>query len=203
MVKKRLYTFNICIFVQNKTKHYAMKQLILGFIAFALAGVLNITETNAQAAPKPRKSPMTVATLKSGKTYIKVVYSQPFKNEREVFGSLVPYGKIWRTGANEATEITITQKIKIGGKSLAPGTYSIFSIPQADKWTIILNKDLGLWGEYEYNAKCDQLRFEVPVKNVEQSWEAFTIKLEKEGTGAKMTLVWDKSSVEIPIDLLK
>jgi len=180
-----------------------MKQLILGFIVFALSGVFNISETNAQAAPKPRKSPMTVATLKSGKTYIKVVYSQPFKNEREIFGSLVPYGKVWRTGANEATEITITQKIKIGGKTLAPGTYSIFSIPQADKWTIILSKDLGLWGEYEYDAKCDQLRFDVPVKNVDQSWEAFTIKLEKEGSGAKMTLVWDKSSVEIPIDLLK
>jgi len=180
-----------------------MKQLIIGFIVFALSGVLNMTETNAQAAPKPRKSPMSVATLKSGKTYIKVVYSQPFKNEREVFGSLVPFGKIWRTGANEATEITITQKIKIGGKSLAPGTYSLFSIPQADKWTIIVSKDLGLWGEYEYNPKCDQLRFDVPVKSVDQSWEAFTIKLEKEGTGAKMTLVWDKSSVEIPIDLLK
>jgi hypothetical protein len=146
---------------------------------------------------------MSIAMLKSGKTYIKVVYSQPFKNEREIFGSLVPYGKIWRTGANEATEITLTQKIKIGGKSLAPGTYSIFSIPQADKWTIILSKDLGLWGEYEYNAKCDQLRFDVPVKKVDQSWEAFTIKLEKEGSGAKMTLVWDKTAVEIPIDLLK
>jgi hypothetical protein len=180
-----------------------MKQLILGFILLSFSAVLSVSETQAQAAPKPRKSPMSVATLKSGKTYIKVVYSQPFKNEREVFGSLVPFGKVWRTGANEATEITLTQKIKIGGKSLAPGTYTIFSIPQADKWTIILSKDLGLWGEYEYNPKCDQLRFDVPVKNVEQAWEALTIKLDKEGTGAKMTLVWDKSSVEIPIDLLK
>lgn len=180
-----------------------MKQLILGFILIGFTTLIGLSETQAQAAPKPRKSPMSVAMLKSGKTYIKVVYSQPFKNEREIFGSLVPYGKVWRTGANEATEITITQKIKIGGKTLAPGTYSVFSIPQADKWTIILSKDLGLWGEYEYDPKCDQLRFDVPVTKVDQSWEAFTIKLEKVGSGAKMTLVWDKTSVEIPIDLLK
>lgn len=170
---------------------------------FAFTTLVAGNETHAQTAPKPRKSPMSVATLKSGKTYIKVVYSQPFKNEREVFGSLVPYGKVWRTGANEATEITITQKIKIGGKTLAPGTYSIFSIPQADKWTIILSKDLGLWGEYEYDSKCDQLRFDVAVTKVDQSWEAFTIKIDKEGSGAKMSMVWDKTSVEIPIDLLK
>lgn len=180
-----------------------MKKLLFGFFALLVLQLGVNIETNAQAAPKPRKSPMTVATLKSGKTYIKVVYSQPFKNEREIFGSLVPFGKVWRTGANEATEITVTQKIKIGGKTLPAGTYSLFSIPNADKWTIILNKDLGLWGEYEYNAKCDQLRFDVPVKAVDQAWEAFTIKLDKSGAGAVMTLVWDKSSVEIPIELSK
>lgn len=179
-----------------------MKKLLIGFLLSTLLGGLSF-EAFSQAAPKARKSPMAVATLKSGKTYVKIVYSQPFKNEREVFGSLVPYGKIWRTGANEATEITLTQKIKIGGKTLAAGTYSVFSIPQADKWTLIFNKELGLWGEYEYNSKCDVLRFDVPVKTLDQSWEAFTIKIDKLGKGATLSMMWDKTAVEIPIEILK
>lgn len=158
----------------------------------------------AQTAPKPRKSPLAIAQLKSGKTYVRVVYSQPHKNERLVFGGLVAYDKVWRLGANEATEITITHKIKMGGQTIAPGTYSMFAIPSTDKWTIILNKDLGMWGEYDYKAANDLVRFVVAVKPTEQSWEAFTIRFDKQSNQqASMTLVWDKTSVEIPIEILK
>lgn len=162
------------------------------------------TDLVAQSAPKARKSPLAVAQLKTGKTYIRVVYSQPHKNERLVFGGLVAYDKVWRLGANEATEITITQKIKMGGQSIPPGTYSMFAIPSVDQWTIILNKDLGMWGEYDYKAAQDLVRFVVPVKPTEQSWEAFTIRFDKLGNQkASMTLVWDRSVVEIPIEILK
>lgn len=160
-------------------------------------------EISAQAAPKPRKSPLALAQLKSGKTYIRIVYSQPFKNDRPIFGALVPYDKVWRLGANEATELTTTHKIKMGGKTLPAGTYTLFAIPQANKWTIIVNKEVGLWGDYDYKSQRDQLRFEVPTKQLDQSWEAFTMKFDKTGKMSILTMVWDKTSVEIPVEVLK
>jgi hypothetical protein len=178
-----------------------MKNLIT-ILCFVLLGSLG-SEVMAQAAPKARKSPLAIAQLKSGKTYVRIVYSQPHKNERTVFGGLVPLNKVWRLGANEATEITITHKIKMGGKTIPAGTYSLFAIPQADKWTIILNKDIGLWGDYDYKQANDLARFDVAVKTVDQPWEAFTIKFDKTGRMNLMTMVWDRTSVEIPIEILK
>ncbi len=160
-------------------------------------------DLSAQAPPKPRKSPLAIAAFKAQKTYIKVVYSQPFKNDREIFGGLVPYNKVWRTGANEATEITVTQKIKVAGKVLQPGTYTIFSIPGKEKWSVIFNSVVGLWGDYEYKPECDVLKVEVPANAVDTPWEAFTIKFENNGNMANMTLVWDKTAVIVPIEILK
>jgi len=179
-----------------------MKKLLF-LLSLVLFTITVTTEASAQAAPKPRKSPLAVTQLKSGKTYVRILYSQPHKNEREVFGGLVPYGKVWRLGANEATEITLTHKTKIGGKTLQAGTYTLFAIPTTQKWTLIFNKDLGLWGEYDYKAANDVLRFDVPVKAVDQAWEAFTIKFDKAGKKSTLTMVWDKTSVEIPVEILK
>lgn len=179
-----------------------MKKLLV-LLSLLLFTTAITSEVLAQAAPKPRKSPLAVSQLKSGKTYVRVVYSQPHKNEREVFGGLVPYGKVWRLGANEATEITLTHKIKIGGKTLQAGTYTMFAIPTTTKWTIILNKEVGLWGEYDYKTANDVLRFDVPVKAVDQAWEAFTIKFDKAGKKSSLIMVWDKTSVEIPVEILK
>lgn len=179
-----------------------MKQLF-ALLSFVLLINALPADVAAQAAPKPRKSPLAVAQLKSGKTYVRIIYSQPFKNDRQVFGGLVPYNKLWRLGANEATEITTTHKIKIGGKTLPAGTYTLFAIPREDKWTIIVNKQVGLWGDYDYKQQFDQLRFDVAVKNLDQSWEAFTMKFDKTGKTSVLTLVWDRTSVEIPIEILK
>lgn len=176
-----------------------MKKLSLFFFFAAFL----INNVSAQSIPKPRKSPLAVSFLKLEKTYIKVVYSQPFKNEREIFGGVVPYGKVWRTGANEATEITFTQKVKIDGKTLAAGTYTIFSIPNKDTWTIIFNQDVGLWGDYDYNAKKDVLRVDVKSNKVDSTWEAFTIKLEKVAGGASLQFFWENTQVSIPIQINK
>lgn len=179
-----------------------MKKLLF-LLSLVLFTASMAPEVAAQAAPKPRKSPLAISQLKSGKTYIRILYSQPHKNERDVFGGLVPYGKLWRLGANEATEITLTHKIKIGGKTLQAGTYAVFAIPTTTKWTIIFNKDVGLWGDYDYKPANDALRIDVPVKLVDQAWEAFTIKFDKAGKGSTLTMVWDKTSVEIPVEILK
>lgn len=160
-------------------------------------------EAEAQVIPyKPRKSQIALTTYKTPDTYIKIHYGQPLKNERNIFGgAVVPYGKVWRTGANEATEMTTTSDIKIGGKVLKAGTYSLYTIPQPDKWTIIINRDLGAWGDYEYDEKKDVMRFDVPTINTSETYEAFTIKLQDTKPSPEIQMMWDKTMVRIPIEV--
>lgn len=150
-------------------------------------------------AQEQRVSPLSVTTSRYKDTYVKIVYSQPHKNGRDIFGKLVPFGEVWRTGANEATEITITRDILINGQELKAGTYSIFTIPNEKAWTIIFNADLGLWGAYNYNAKKDVLRIEVPVTVTKDVAEAFTIGIDAKNDRADVFLHWDKTKVIIPV----
>lgn len=150
-------------------------------------------------AQEQRVSPLSVASSRYKDTYIKIVYSQPQKKGRQVFGKLVPYDAVWRTGANEATELTVTTDITLGGSELKAGTYSIFTIPKEETWTIIINSDLGLWGAYNYNPKRDVMRLEVPSAQTEDVAEAFTITIDPNNNRANMILRWDRTKVSIPI----
>lgn len=153
--------------------------------------------------PVRRKSPTAIASVKHGGTYIKVVYGQPYRNGRKIFGELVPYGRVWRTGANEATEITTTNDILFSGEQLAAGTYSLFSIPGEESWTIILNSELGLWGAFEYDASNDVMRIEADAHQTEQSDEAFTIKFEEVvDDSTDMVIKWVQTEVRVPITFL-
>ncbi|MCX2742351.1 DUF2911 domain-containing protein [Mangrovivirga sp. M17] len=174
-----------------------MNQLTTVFLIFLFSSTLNVF---AQEAVTPRLSPLEVKTVKNEDSYVKVTYSRPHKRDRVIFGDLVPYGKVWRLGANEATEITITEDIKIAGRDLEAGTYSLFAIPQEDKWNIIVNKELGLWGAYNYNKENDVMRFDVPTAETKETWEAFTIDFEQRQDKTYMTMTWDKTKVSIPID---
>lgn len=161
---------------------------------------LLVSVASAQDAVKPRPSPLAVVTSRYKDTYIKITYSQPHKRGRAIFGGVVPYGQVWRTGANEATELTVTRDIKINGTDLKAGSYSLFTIPQKDAWTIIINGELGLWGAYNYNSKLDIARFDVPVTPVtEFVYEAFAILIDPRNARADLVLAWDRSKVIIPI----
>jgi hypothetical protein len=153
----------------------------------------------AQQVLERRPSPLAIASARYKDNYIKVTYSQPQKKGREIFGDLVPFGQVWRTGANEATEITTTTDIEFGGTILKAGTYSLFSIPEKDHWTIIVNTDVGLWGAYNYNANKDLYRFDVPVTSLELTFEPFTISIESKNEVASLLMMWDKTKVSIPI----
>jgi hypothetical protein len=155
------------------------------------------------------KSPMDMAYFPNNfahdrkpgeKAIVRVTYSRPQKNGREIFGNLVPYGKVWRTGANEATEIKFYRDAELGGKRVKAGSYSLFTIPGQKEWTIILNSDLDYWGAYSYNEKNDVLRVMAPASHLGNTLENFTIQFadtgEKQGV---MKLAWDKSVVEVPI----
>lgn len=186
-------------------------QLIMAFAAVLFAAACQ-PDTQAQEAqddhgepeivapPELRKSPMAVAaeTLSDG-TYVKVVYSSPRKRGREIFGGLVPYGEVWRTGANEATEITLTAPVMIAENRVEAGTYSLFTIPNKESWTIILNGTLGQWGAYEYSEADDILRFRVPATITQQTHEAFTISIETAESESVLHLVWENTKVSLPI----
>ena len=155
--------------------------------------------------PKPKASPLAMSSVLVEDAYLKVTYGQPSKNGREIFGNLVPFGKIWRTGANEATEFTTTKDIKVDNKVLKAGTYTLFSVPNQDKWTIIFNSSLGQWGAYKYDdIKANNvLEIDVPVGKSEDEYEAFTLQFEQNKKGAELHILWDKTKISIPISLIK
>ncbi len=183
---------------------YITSFLFTAFFMFLING-----QVSAQDALKPRPSPMYMATVKYQDsknekiTYVKVTYCRPHKKGREIFGSsdeaLVTYGKVWRTGANEATEITFTENVVVGGKKLKAGTYTLFSIPEKDKWTIIFSSDLGQWGAYSYKPEHDILQIEAKVEQMEEEYEPFTIEFELNENIANMVFMWDKTKASFPI----
>jgi hypothetical protein len=171
--------------------------------------ILLFTELSySQGLPEPDKSPMDMAWFpdnfahdrKPGeKAVARVIYSRPAKGNREVFGKLIPYGKVWRTGANEATEIKFYQDVVLGGKKVKAGTYSLFTIPGEKEWTIILNNDLDYWGAYSYNAKNDVVRVTAPASQSPESVENFAIQFGDKGPKkGVMRLAWEKTMVEVP-----
>lgn len=126
-----------------------------------------------------------------------VTYGQPSKKGREIFGKLVPYGKVWRTGANEATEITIKKTVKIGSAIVKPGTYSLFTIPTEGEWTIILNSSLKQWGSYDYDKikANDVANFKIASKSLDTVVEKLTIDINDQN----LNISWDKTMVSIPL----
>ena len=170
--------------------------------------------THAQKVGSLDKSPMDMAYYPTDfahdrkfapekvgdKAFARVTYSRPAKKDREVFGKLIPYGKVWRAGANESTEIKFYQDVMIQGKKVSAGTYSLFAIPNATEWIIVFNSDLDYWGAYSYNESKDVLRVTVPTKKEERVVENFTIQFAKTGDNkAVMQLLWDTTSVEFTV----
>lgn len=132
---------------------------------------------------------------------IKVVYSRPSLKGRVIFGTLEAFGKVWRVGANESTEIKFFKPVTIGGKEIPAGTYSLFAIPEKDSWTVIINKQTDRWGAYAYEESKDVVRVKVPVKPLAEPVEALAIVFKKSTSGADLVIAWDKTSVEVPVTI--
>lgn len=133
-------------------------------IASAILSLFLVAGAQAQKKEK-RESPQATTEAKIGETTIKIDYSQPSVKGREIFGDLVPYGKIWRTGANEATTIEFGKDVMVQGKKLAAGKYSLFTIPGEKEWTIVFNSVSSQWGAYRYKEDKDVLRVKAGVSS--------------------------------------
>jgi hypothetical protein len=129
----------------------------------------------------------------------RLVYSRPQKNGRNVFGELLEYGKIWRLGANEATEVEFFRDVIIGNKNVPKGKYTLYTIPNADKWTIIVNKETDIWGAFRYDNTKDVVSVDVPVQKINDGLEAFTMVFEKAAAGFLLTAAWDNIAISLPI----
>lgn len=131
----------------------------------------------------------------------RVVYSRPQKKGRKLFGDLVAYGQVWRLGANEATEIEFFRDVKIDGKTLKKGRYTLYALVNEDKWTMIFNKETDTWGAFKYDSSKDVLRTPVPVEKQTEIAEAFSIAWQKSAKGKGATLIcgWDDVQVKLPI----
>jgi len=131
----------------------------------------------------------------------RVIYSRPQKNGRLIFGELVEYGKVWRLGANEATEIEFFRSVKIGDKKVERGRYTLYAIPTEDNWTMILNKDNDTWGAFKYDEQKDVLRITVPVQKLNEGVEAMAMTFEKSESGCNLIIAWDNIKASLPISL--
>ncbi len=170
------------------------KFTLISTIAFAFILLLGV-DANAQKFRGLDKSPMDAAkyqTSRNAPILAKIIYSRPQLKGREL-NSLAPNGKVWRTGANEATTLTLYKDMKIGGKSVTAGEYALFTIPGEKEWTIILNKDANVWGAYSYNEANDVIRISAPVSSGE-SLEAFSIAFSADN----LYLGWGTTRVAVP-----
>lgn len=130
----------------------------------------------------------------------RVVYSRPQKRGRKLFGELVTYGQVWRLGANEATEIEFFRDVKVAGKQLKKGRYTLYALVNTDNWTIIFNKETDTWGAFRYDSAKDILRTTVPVEKQSGVTETFSIIFQKAaGKGTNLVFSWDDILVKLPI----
>ncbi len=129
----------------------------------------------------------------------RVIYSRPQKNGRAIFGELLEYDKVWRLGANEATEIEFYTDVKINNTKIKKGRYTLYCIPNDQKWIIIVNKETDTWGSYKYESKNDIVRIDIPVVQQTELVEEFVMVFEKSETGANLVIAWDVLRLNLPI----
>ncbi|MCX7548676.1 DUF2911 domain-containing protein [Xanthomarina sp. F1114] len=174
------------------------KSTLFSVLTFACV-LLFSTTISAQNFSGLDKSPMDAASFPSSykvsDKQVKVIYSRPQLKGRDV-KKLAPNGKVWRTGANEAVEITFYQDKMFGDKQVKAGTYSMFTIPGEKEWTVILNSDINVWGAYSYNETNDVVRVMAETSEGKKSLEAFSITFDDDGT---MHLGWGTLRVAVPI----
>ncbi len=196
-----------------------MKKWVL-VLLLAGCAAYSIGQTSVSKLPEIDKSPMDMCYYPNDYPVLKiqnkvtepvvarVIYSRPQKNERLIFGGLVEFGKVWRLGANEATEIEFYKDVKIGGKKILKGRYTLYAIVNADTWTMIINKDVDTWGAFKYDEKKDLVRTNISVQKTSEITEALAMTFEpilsasgKATKNFSLTIAWDDVKVSLPIFL--
>jgi len=189
-----------------------MKKIILSVCTLLILSGID-AQTSVSKLPALDKSPMDMAYFPVNYPVLKiqdkiteplvarVIYSRPQKSNRTVFGELVEYNQVWRVGANEATEIEFYRDVKIAGKKIIKGKYTLYAIITPSDWTLILNKETDTWGAFKYDGKKDVVRVTVPAQKTAEMVDAFAIFFDKSGANINLNIAWDTVQVSLPIML--
>lgn len=167
-------------------------------MAFVMGMIFILTVFAACQKSKPSPAASASCDIGGGKT-IKTDYSSPRMKGRKIYGDLVPFGQVWRTGANEATTFIPSSDVVVGGKDVPAGSYTIFTVPTADKWTLIINKKTGEWG-IPYTYESDELaRVDMKVSKLPAPVENFTVAYDKSGSGCTLRIDWESTRASVDI----
>jgi len=181
-----------------------MKKIYINLGIACIFSYLLSVDMNAQEFRELDTSPHDIVYFRSNKISapkIKVLYGRPKKSGREIFGNVIPFGKIWRVGANEATEVVFYNDVVFGEVEVKAGTYVLYAIPDKNEWTLILSSNTDVWGTYEYEEKYDVARTTAKVSKAE-FLEAFSIGFKDKGKHVNMILAWDTTRITTPIKIL-
>ena len=168
-------------------------------IAIAAASIAALSLAATAYGEDKRASPHADVTATLGGKKITVSYGRPFVKGRAIFGGLVPWGEVWRTGADEATTFTTEADVGIGGLKVPKGEYALFTIPTAKEWTLVLNKTAKQWGAFKYDAAQDLGRVPMTTTSLTKPVEQFTIELVPAGKQVTLKLSWDKTAASVAI----
>jgi hypothetical protein len=176
---------------------------LLSFIV--VASGLAFTPGSLAQAPKvdfPSASPTSTLKQHVGLTDIEIVYSRPGMKGRAIFGGLVSYGEVWRTGANQSTKVKFSTAVKFGGADVPAGTYALYTVPGPDEWTVILYTNTALWGSFKYDAKDDFVRVKAKPVKLAEPVETFTIDINDiRDESATLNLIWEKTRVPVKLEM--
>jgi len=169
---------------------------------FSGAAVLMMLTADAQALKTPAPSPSQTIKQEFGITNVELTYSRPNIKGRKVYGDLVPYGKVWRTGANAATRIKFADDVQVGGVDVKAGDYVIYTIPTANEWEVIINRGITNWGSDGYKQEDDVARFKVKPMTLTQPVETFTMQFANiKANSTELHIMWDRTAVSVPINM--
>lgn len=176
--------------------------LPLGFAASLLASAASTAEAAGPKLEFPAPSPAATLKQRVGIAGIEVTYARPGVKGRKIFGGLVPYGQIWRTGADTATKVSFSTPVKLGGAVIPAGTYELFTIPGEREWTIIIHQHKGQWGSYAYDQKNDIARVQVTPLTLAAPVETLAIGLaDLRDTSATLYIAWEKTRVPVKLEI--
>ena len=168
-------------------------------VFFTLLAALCLINAEAQLKT-PAPSPTQTVKQDFGLGSIELSYSRPVMKGRKIFGDLVPFGNVWRTGANSATLVTFSDEVTIGGKKVPAGKYGLLSIPNKDSWTLIISKQLDVTSPAAYKAESDVVRVDVNTMKLEEKTESFTIQFANvKPTSCELHIMWENTAVSLPI----
>ena len=173
------------------------------FILLSATILLTLVATAvAQEAAKPRPSPAATADATLNGKKISIAYSQPSMRGRKIMGGLVPYDQVWRTGANDATTLKTETDLNIGGTTVPAGTYTLYSLPAAGTWKLIINKQTGQWGT-EYHQEQDLARVDMKKESLSTPVETFVINFDPKTDPKALVMEWEKTKLSVPISAAK